>query len=131
MESISSFVFCWICADTGSLFLSFATVSSPACASCNERKCSSEAHPVSVAVGISALVIVAVGIRVADLAQDDYTGRASIDAQCTAGANVVVDGKDDIVRRIEPGLFGSDRFVDGRGSYGCTSTDRYRHSLRT
>ena len=66
-------------------------------------------------MGVGSLVVIAVGIRIADLAQDDHTGRAAIDAQRATGAHVVVDRKDDVVGGIESGLFGSDRLVDGRG----------------
>ena len=75
-------------------------------------------------MGVCALVVIAVGIRVADLAQDDHTGRTAIDTQCAPGAHVVVDRKDDIVGWIETGLFGSDRFIDSRGRHHMDALPR-------
>ena len=73
---------------------------------------SAEAHAVAVPVGIRSLVIVTVGIGVADLAEDDHAGWAAINAQRAAGADIVVDSEDDVVGGVESGLFGTDCFVD-------------------
>ena len=63
-------------------------------------------------MSVRTLVVVTIGIGIADLAEDDHTGRAPINAECTARAHIVVDGEDDVILRIESWLFSSDGFVD-------------------
>src|SRR5690606_20283330 len=64
-------------------------------------KGSSETHPVAVAVGVGALVAVAVGGGVTDLAQDDDARGAPVDAQRAPGAHVVVDEEHDVVAGVD------------------------------
>ena len=66
-------------------------------------------------MGAGALVLIANSCGVAELAEDDDTGGATINAEGASGADVVVDGEDDMVVRVFAGLFGADRIVDGIG----------------
>src|SRR5215203_5477686 len=68
-------------------------------------------HAVAVAVGVRALVVVAGGGRVADLAHDDHAGGAAVDAQRAPGAHVVVDHEDHVVARVEAGLVDAEGLV--------------------
>src|SRR5207248_6402908 len=63
-----------------------------------------EAHPVGVAVVGVALVGVTFAWRGPGLAQNDDPSRAAVDAQGTAGADVLVDDEHDLVVRVETGL---------------------------
>ena len=65
-------------------------------------------------MGIRALVVVAVWIWIADLAEDDHAGWAAINTKRTTCAYVVVDSEDDMVGWVEAGLFGADGLVDCR-----------------
>ena len=65
-------------------------------------------------MGVGSLVTVAVGGGVPDLAEDDDPGRAAVDAQRTASADVVVDQKDHVVAGIDAGELGTLGLGDGR-----------------
>ena len=64
-------------------------------------------------MGIRSLVPVAVGIGIADLAEDDDAGWTPIDAQSATGTDIVVNSENHVVGRIDAGLFGADGFIDG------------------
>src|SRR5680860_975535 len=71
------------------------------------RSSLSQPHSVAVAVAVGAGMEIAGRGGLADLAEDDDPGRASIDAQCTAGADVVVDGEHEGIGRVEARLLGA------------------------
>src|SRR3546814_10977966 len=73
-----------------------------------------EAHPIAVAMGRGALVGIAGCARSPELAEDDDAGGAPVDAQGAAGADVVVDGEDHVVARVEAGLLGAHRSGERR-----------------
>ena len=73
---------------------------------------SAEPHAVPVAMGVRSLVEISVRIGIADLSEDDHACGASVDAERTACAHVVIDGEDDIVCGIEAGLLGTDCLVN-------------------
>lgn len=76
-----------------------------------------ETHPVAVSMGVRSLVSIAVRVWIADLAQDDDAGRASVDTECTSSTDVVVDREDYVVRGIDAGFFGTDGLVDCAGRH--------------
>src|SRR5690606_32834504 len=76
-----------------------------------------EPHAVAVAVGAGALVGVAAGVGVDQLAQDDHARRAAVDAEGAPGADVVVDDEDGVVSGVEPGPLGADGLVDRVGGH--------------
>src|SRR5215207_5179128 len=78
---------------------------------------SAQAHAVAVAVRVGALVGIAPGGGVAHLAEDDDTGRAPVDAEGAAGADVVVDREDHVVGRVDTRLLDLDRLRDGVGRH--------------
>ncbi len=60
----------------------------------NEKELA-EAHAIAIAMGRRALVVVASRTGVGNLAEDDYPGRATVNAQSATGAHVVVDREDE------------------------------------
>src|SRR5438874_1928554 len=64
------------------------------------RKKASEPYPVGVAVPVVALMRVAGHRFTHRLAEDDDAGRAAVDAQGTAGADVLVHHEEDMVARV-------------------------------
>ena len=74
-----------------------------------------EAHAAAVAMGVRSLVTVTSSGGIAELSEDDHAGGAAVDAERTAGADIVVDGEDDVIVGIFTGLFGTDGAVDGIG----------------
>jgi hypothetical protein len=59
---------------------------------------------------------IAVGRGVADLAEDDDAGGATVNTQRTAGADVIVDEEHGLIAGILAGEFGSEGLGDGIGA---------------
>ena len=63
-------------------------------------------------MGGGSLVVVAGGAGVRDLAEDDDPGWAAVNAEGTAGADVVVDGEDEGISRVVTRLGNTKAFRD-------------------
>jgi hypothetical protein len=79
-----------------------------------ERRLTLEPHPVGVTVVVRAGVRIAVVWRYDELAEDDHTGRAAVHTERTPRADVVVDSKYDLIRRVITRFLGAHRLNNGR-----------------
>jgi len=66
-------------------------------------------------MSVGALMGISVGAGGADFTQNDYPSGAPVDAECTPGAGIVVDGEDYVVAGVVTGKFGAVGFSDGPG----------------
>src|SRR4029077_6084754 len=84
----------------------------PLATNLSPRNLGSEPNAVRVTVAVRTGVEVALGDVGLQLAEDDHSGGAAVDAQRAPRADVFVDDERDVVARVLAGLFGVDRVAD-------------------